>query len=208
MADSPWPVIHAERQSLVEDLADLEEAQWSTPSLCAGWTVLDVLGHIVATATMTPPRFFGRFAGAGFNFDKMTDKGVRAATANGPAATLADLRAHVNDTTSPPGPIDAMLGEALIHTEDIRRPLGIAHTYPLDGVVRSLDFFKKSNLLIGAKNRIDGLTLRATDASWSHGSGPTVEGPAHSLLMAMTGRPAALDDLSGEGLETIRARST
>jgi uncharacterized protein (TIGR03083 family) len=133
---------------------------------------------------------------------------VRAATANGPAATLADLRAHVNDTTSPPGPIDAMLGEALIHTEDIRRPLGIAHTYPLDGVVRSLDFFKKSNLLIGAKNRIDGLTLRATDASWSHGSGPTVEGPAHSLLMAMTGRPAALDDLSGEGLETIRARST
>jgi hypothetical protein len=62
-------------------------------------------------------------------------------------------------------------------------------------------------LLIGAKKRIDGLTLRATDASWSHGSGPLVEGPAHSLLMAMTGRPASIGDLAGEGLATLRARS-
>jgi uncharacterized protein (TIGR03083 family) len=168
--------------------------------------VLDVVGHIVATAKMTPSRFLGHFIGAGFNFDKMSNKDLKAVSAGGPAATLAEVRAHVNDTTAPPGPVDAMLGEALIHTEDIRRPLGIAHAYPLDAVVRSLDFFKKSNLLIGARRRIEGLTLRTTDASWSHGAGPLVEGPAHSLLMAMTGRPAALGDLSGDGLETLHAR--
>lgn len=31
-------------------------------------------------------------------------------------------------------------------------------------------------------------------------------GPAISLLMAMTGRAAALDDLSGEGVATLRSR--
>lgn len=69
-----------------------------------------------------------------------------------------------------------------------------------------LEFFKKSNLLIGAKSRIAGLTLRATDAEWLHGSGPEVSGPAHSLLMAMTGRKPAIDDLSGEGVATLRSR--
>jgi uncharacterized protein (TIGR03083 family) len=206
MAESPWPVIHAERQALAADLEGLSEAQWSTPSQCGDWTVHQVLGHMVATAKMTPPRFFGHLAGAGFSFQKMSAKDMAAETAGGPAATLASFKAHADDSTAPPGPVDAMLGEALIHSEDIRRPLGISHSYPLEPTVRCLDFFKNSNLLIGAKKRISGLSLRATDASWSHGSGPAVEGPAHSLLMAMTGRPSALADLSGEGLETLRSR--
>jgi hypothetical protein len=33
-----------------------------------------------------------------------------------------------------------------------------------------------------------------------------VAGPAISLLMAMTGRAAAPDDLSGEGVATLRSR--
>lgn len=201
-----WATIHAERSSLAADLAGLSDAQWATPSQCSGWSVLDVLGHMLATAKMTPPRFFGHFISAGFNFDKMSNKDIKAETANGAAATLADFNTHVNDKTAPPGPIDAMLGEALIHTADIRGPLGIAHDYPTDACVQCLDFFKKSNLLIGAKKRIDGLSLRATDASWSHGSGPLVEGPAHSLLMAMTGRGAALADLTGDGAEVLRSR--
>ncbi len=57
-------------------------------------------------------------------------------------------------------------------------------------------FYQGSNLLIGSKKRIEGLTLRATDAEWSHGSGPEVSGPILSLVMAMTGRKAPLDDLT------------
>jgi len=206
MPDSPWPIIHAERTALADDLAGLSDEQWKTPSLCAGWTVQDVVGHMVATARMTPPKFFGRFVGSGFNFDKMAAKDVAAETSGGPAATLAALRVVTPRTTAPPGPIDAMLGEALVHPEDIRRPLGIKHEYPNDAVVRVLDFFKKSNLIIGSKKRIDGLTLRATDVDWAHGSGPEVSGPAHSLLMAMTGRKDALADLSGDGVDTLRSR--
>jgi len=73
-------------------------------------------------------------------------------------------------------------------------------------VVKVLDFFKGSNTLIGSKDRIAGLTLKATDADWTHGAGPLVEGPAVSLLMAMTGRKAHLDDLQGDGLATLRSR--
>jgi uncharacterized protein (TIGR03083 family) len=206
MPDNPWPTIHAERQSLADDLAGLSDEQWKTPSLCAGWTVQDVVGHMVATARMTPPRFLGRFLGSGFNFDKMAAKDVAAETAGGPAATLAAFREVMTRTTAPPGPIDAMLGEALVHPDDVRRPLGIAHSYPTDSVVRVLDFFKKSNLIIGSKSRIEGVTLRATDADWSYGSGPEAAGPAHALLMAMTGRKEALADLTGEGVETLRSR--
>lgn len=206
MAESPWPTIHAERRALAADLAQLTDSQWSTPSLCAGWSVHDMLGHIVATAKMTPPKFLAGMLGTGFSFDRMQNKDVAKATAGGPAATLADFGNHIEDTTKPPGPVDAMLGEALIHSADIRRPLGIAHDYPTDAVVRVLDFYKNSSLIVGAKKRIAGLSLQATDTSWSHGDGPEVSGPAHSLLMAMTGRRAALDDLSGDGVETLRAR--
>jgi uncharacterized protein (TIGR03083 family) len=203
----PWPIIHAERGALADDLAGLTAAQWTTSSLCEGWSVHDMLGHIVATAKTTPARFFGKFAGSGFNFDKMAARDAADETAGGPHNTLAAYRGLQTATKHPPGPVDAMVGEAIIHAEDIRRPLGLAHTYDPAGVVRVLDFYKKSNLIVGAKKRIAGLTLRASDADWSTGSGPEVTGPAMSLLLAMTGRKAAHPDLSGEGLTTLQQRN-
>jgi hypothetical protein len=52
-----------------------------------------------------------------------------------------------------------------------------------------------------------GSAGRFTDAEWSHGTGPEVSGPILALVMAMTGRKAALDDLSGEGVSTLRSRA-
>ena len=59
---------------------------------------------------------------------------------------------------------------------------------------------------VGGKTRVDGLTLKATDIEYSVGSGPVVEGPAISLLLAASGRHSAIDELSGPGVETLRAR--
>jgi uncharacterized protein (TIGR03083 family) len=205
-AASPWPLIHAERQALAEDLTALDDAQWGTPSLCAGWSVREVLGHMITTAKMTPPKFMAALAGSGFKFNELADKNARREAAGTPAQTLAEFRRLVTATSHPPGPGDTWLGETIVHAEDIRRPLGIARTYPVAAVVRVADFFKGSNLLIGAKRRIAGLSLRATDTEWSTGSGPEVTGPAISLVLAMTGRAAALDDLSGDGLGTLRSR--
>ena len=204
---SPWPLIHAERESLIADLGTLTDEQWATRSLCADWTVRDVLGHMISTAQMTPPRFFAKMAAAGFSVNNMNAKGVAAQATAKPADGLAVLRSHLKDTTHPPGPVESMLGEAVIHPADIRTPLGIAHEYPEEALIRVADFYKGSNLIVGAKRRIDGLTLRATDTGWSTGSGPEVTGPHLSLILAMTGRGAPLGDLSGEGLATLKSRS-
>jgi uncharacterized protein (TIGR03083 family) len=204
---SPWPLIHAEREALIADLGTLTDDQWAAGSLCGDWTVRDVLGHMIATAKMTPPKFVVSMAAAGFRFNAMTAKGVAAEATAEPADGLANFRGHMKDTTHPPGPVEAMLGEAVIHSADIRKPLGMAHEYPEEALVRVADFYRASNLIVGAKQRIDGLTLRATDTDWSTGSGPEVTGPHLSLILAMTGRPAALADLSGAGLGTLKSRS-
>ncbi len=65
MPANPWPIIHAERQALVADVEPLSEQQWATQSLCADWSVRDVLAHMTSTAKMTPPQFFGRSSARG-----------------------------------------------------------------------------------------------------------------------------------------------
>jgi uncharacterized protein (TIGR03083 family) len=205
MADL-WTQVHTERKALIEDLENLTAEQWTSPSLCRGWSVHDVLAHQLATAKMTPGSFVRKFISSGFNFGKFAQTEIVRETAGGPRVTLDNFKGAYQRTTSPPGPKQTWLGEALIHSEDIRQPLGLTRVYPIDAVITCLDFFKGSNTLIGAKSRIAGLTLKATDASWTTGSGPLVEGPALALLMAMTGRKAHLEQLTGDGVQTLRAR--
>ena len=201
-----WPVIRAERTALAGDLETLSDEQWSSASLCDRWPVRDVVAHMTATARITPPVFFAKLAGSGFSLTRLQDKDIAVERGATPADTLARFEAIETSVKHPPGPADTWLGETIVHAEDIRRPLGIHHDYPPGAVARTADFFSGSNLIIGAKRRIDGLALRATDADWSHGSGPEVSGPLLSLVMAMTGRKAALSDLSGDGVATLTAR--
>lgn len=201
-----WPVIHAERKALARDLQVLDAAQWQAASLCGHWTVRDVTAHLTATAKITPPAFFTKIAMSGFSLARLQDRDIVVEKGASTADTLARFEAVEASEKHPPGPIDSWLGEAIIHAEDIRRPLAIQHEYPRDAVVRLADFYKGSNLVVGTKRRIEGLTLRATDASWSHGTGPEVSGPIMSLVMAMTGRKAAIDDLTGDGVTALRTR--
>ena len=145
--------------------------------------------------------------GSGFSFDKVQEKGVAAQRGATPADTLANFESVMTSVKHPPGPNQTWLGEVIVHSEDIRRALGIQHKYATDAVVTVADFYKGSNLLIGSKRRIAGLTLRATDTDWTTGAGPVVSGPVVSLVMAMTGRKLAGDDLTGEGVATLRSRS-
>lgn len=202
-----WSEVHAERKALAADLRELSSEDWARPSLCSDWTVRDVLAHMTSAAKLTPPAFFGKMIGSGFSFDKVQEQGVAAQRGANPADTLANFESVLTSVKHPPGPTPTWLGEVIVHSEDIRRALGIQHAYPADAVVQVADFFKGSNLLIGSKRRISGLTLRATDAEWSHGTGPEVSGPILSLVMAMTGRKVAADDLTGAGVATLRSRT-
>jgi uncharacterized protein (TIGR03083 family) len=200
-----WPVVHAERKALVADLSGLDAQQWSTTSLTTEWTVRDVVAHMTATAKITPAGFFPKLAGSGFNFGKMQAKDIAAESGNSTADTLASFESIITSTKRPPGPPSTMLGETIVHSQDIRGALGIQHDYPMAALVQVADFYKGSNLLIGTKKRIAGLTLKATDTEWSNGTGPEVTGSMLALLMAMTGRKVT-DQLSGDGVEALRSR--
>ncbi len=196
----------SERGALAEDLTGLSSDKWATPSLCEDWTVQEALAHMTSTAHVSPPGFFLGLAAAGFNFERFARKGIERWQGGSPNQTLQNIREAQHSRTHPPGPSATWLGEVIVHAEDIRRPLGIAHEYPHDSLRQVLDFYKGSNAIIGTKRRIEGLTLRATDLDWANGSGPEVRGPALSLLLAGTGRQAALADLVGDGVAALRSR--
>jgi uncharacterized protein (TIGR03083 family) len=202
-----WHHIHTERANLIDTWIGFTSQQWSAPSLCAGWSVQDVAGHVVAGAEQTPVGFFKDLARAGFNFDRFTDRGAKKNGAAGPTELVRRLQARTTTTNHPPGPAAAMLGEILVHGADIRRPLHLHYHYPEAALVEVANRWKNSNLVIGAKRRIEGLKLRATDADWIHGDGPEVSGPLLALVLATAGRKDAHRELSGEGLTMLMGRS-
>ena len=206
-AGDVWPTIHTERKVLAADLDTIPDGGWDTPSLCDGWTVRDVLAHMTATTLLNGPKFFAKMAGSGFSLKRLQAKDISAQRGSSPADTLARFKAQIDSTGRPPGPIDTILGETIVHAEDIRRPLGIKHEYPQGALVRVANFFAGSNLIIGTKRRIASVTLQATDGDWRHGDGPAVEGPMLDILMAMTGRKVALDALTGAGVATLRTQA-
>jgi len=204
--DSPWPTIHAERKALADDLQPLSDEQWSTPSLCGDWTVQQVLGHMTATTLLGGPKFFGALIGSGFRFTAMANKHIAEQCQGTPADTLRRFTERIESNEHPPGPADTWLGETIVHSEDIRRPLGIKREYPVEALTRLADFFRGSNLIIDGKKRAAGLKLQATDSEWTAGEGQVVSGPAIAIVMAITGRRAFIDDLSGDGVSTLRGR--
>jgi uncharacterized protein (TIGR03083 family) len=206
-AKETWTYIHAERADMADTWAGLRAEQWATPSWCEGWTVQTTAAHILSEAEQTTFNFYKELIAAGFKFDVFTARGAKRLAAIGPDELVRRLRARTTTTNHPPAPVLAMLGEIVIHGEDIRRPLGLSHEVPEAALVAVADSWKKTNLLIGSKRRIAGLRLRATDASWSTGDGPEVAGPMVSLLLAMSGRKGAQADLTGEGLATLAARA-
>ena len=68
------------------------------------------------------------------------------------------------------------------------------------------DFYQGSTMAIGAKNRIEPVTLRASETDRSRGGGLEVIGRLLAPVMAMTGRNVVLDDLEGPGVDVLRLR--
>jgi uncharacterized protein (TIGR03083 family) len=207
MADTPtWAAIHEQRTALAHFLDGLSPAQWDTPSLCDGWRVREVVAHLISTAHITPMKFVSGFVGSGFRFEAFSAKGIARYAGQTPEQLVADVRATATLTGGPPGPALTPLGEIVLHGEDLSRPLGVRRTYPEATLIAVADFYKGTQVLIGAKKRVAGLRLEATDADWRTGEGPEVRGPATSLLLAMAGRRAGLDDLTGDGMDVLSSR--
>jgi uncharacterized protein (TIGR03083 family) len=205
-ADGAWPLVHAERVALAADLGDLSDRMWATPSLCHLFTVREVLAHLTSSASLNPVRWMGGVIRCRFDFDRQNAMRLAEQMGATPAETLARFRAIVRSTTKPPVPVVAVLGETIVHGEDIRRPLGIHHDYPITTLTRVADYYQGSDLVVPAKRRIRGIRLVATDGPFVTGSGPLVSGTTLALIMSMTGRAIYCDELGGAGVGTLRER--
>lgn len=203
-----WTSIKSGREALADYLGGLSPDAWKRQSLCAGWTVKDVAAHMLVIPMKSKGQVFRSFLGSGFNLEKMNAKYVKAMTAEMSTADIvAATRTSAGSHFMPPGlKLPGVLTELAVHSSDISDGVGTPFELPVEDYVAALDHLKTVQAVFGSKKRIAGLTLRATDAEWSTGSGPTVEGPAQQLLLAVAGRRAALDRLSGDGLASMRAR--
>ncbi|SDL35739.1 TIGR03083 family protein [Nocardioides sp. YR527] len=201
-----WSVVHAERQALIRDLETLAPAQWATPSLCVGWTVHDVLAHMVDVSTTTRLGFVRRMIAARGDFDRDNQTGVDRERAEDPAETLAAYRQVAGLTATPPAPLATRLVEEFAHGEDIRRPLGLRRDYPVEHVVTALGYLAKTSLKWGGgKERAQRVRLVATDADTVIGSGPEVRGTAITIVLALSGRQVGPDELTGPGATAMVA---
>lgn len=204
-----WPIVHAERAALIADLELLTDAQWEQPSLCEGWSVHDVVAHVVDTALTTRLGFIVGLARAGFDFDRQNAVGVRRERGPDPGATLRTLREVAGRRWTPPAPMDSRIVEMVVHGEDIRRPLGITRSYPPDAVARALQLQARTRVGFGgAKEHLAGVRVTATDSDVAVGAGPEVSGRTLSLLLVLSGRRAALADLEGPGVPVLTASLT
>jgi uncharacterized protein (TIGR03083 family) len=204
-AETSWRVIEQERLSLAALLEDLSDDQWNAPSLCDGWRVKDVAAH-VALAPQAPGPFamVVESVRAGGRFHKINhDVSVRHAER--PCADLvAELREHAASRRLPKVTnYRNILFDVLVHGQDIAIPLGIPRDMPKDAARAGIQRVWTMGWPFGVKRSLKEFRFVATDVDWAAGDGPEVRGPVSALLLLLTGRPAALPQLSGRGVEEL-----
>lgn len=201
-----WAAVHAERAALAEDLAGLNDHQWAEPSLCGRWVVEEVVAHLTAAASIGSFRWIGSILAARFDADLHNQRRLEELRGANPSETLSRFRNVVGSTKAPSKHTAAWLGEVVVHSQDIRRPLGLQGTPATDAVTAVAEFYAARDFAVNSHSTVKGLRLEATDGPFQSGSGPLVTGTTLALTMAMTGRQIYCDDLAGDGVATIRSR--
>lgn len=195
-----------ERAEFTALLETLTPEQWATPSLCAGWTVHDVVAHAISYEELGPREVISRL-GRGMFVPKRAN-----------AFGLADYRERSSEElialyqkfTRPQGLTTSFGGrialcDGMIHQQDVRRPLGLPREIPGERIAPVLTFAMWAPVIRGALHT-RGVRLVAIDVDWSFGVGPEASGPAEALLMVMSGRRGIVPELSGPGTEKLAAR--
>lgn len=195
-----WALVHAERRRLLDDLSVLSDSAWDTPSLCRGWTVHQVLAHLIDTARTGKLAFVLSMVRSRGDFDRANDDGVRRHLREDPRQTLDDFRQLLELRRTPPANRATRLVEAIVHGEDIRRPLALVGRYPADGVHEAIDYQLRTPASFGgSRERAAGCRLVDIETGRSWGDGLAVEGTALDLLLAASGRELEPGRLAGPG---------
>ena len=195
------PAVAAEFLALAGLLDSATEAQWGTPSLCAGWRVREVVAHMTMAARYSEEEFMAELRRCEFDFGRLSNE-IAARDAELPASELvACLRSEVMQHWTPPGGgWHGALNHVVIHGLDATVPLGVPRRSP-DATIRVvLDDLTAGGVQAHFGTSIEGRSLQATDLDWSYGSGPALRGPAELLAVVMCGRKVPGGRLEGEPL--------
>ena len=192
-------------------LADLPDAEWEQPSLCAGWNVKAVMSHMLLGHTTPMPKMLATVARYGFNISKASaDMSSRYAAEHGPAELRVGwdevVSQRVRKGIAKVIPAKEGFFDHFVHHQDMRRPTGRLRAIPEARLLAALGVMPTIGGFVGSKQRAKGLRWRATDVDWTWGEGPEVSGTGEALILAATGRGATLGELAGDGVDVLRSR--
>ena len=196
-----WQAIEDERRRLADLLTTLTDEEWDHPSLCAGWRVRDVAAHV--SLAPQPPGLLDMAVWAvraRGSFHRLNhDIAVAHADARPGAGLAADVRAYAASRRLPPFTSSRnILFDTLVHAQDIAIPLQRTHPMPVAAAAEGATRVWRMGWPFWARRRFAGYRLTATDVEWQAGDGEReVSGPVEALLLALTGRTAALHRLGG-----------
>lgn len=193
-----WEVVDLELGRIVDLLEELNEDQWNAMSLCEGWRVRHVAAHLVSRE-LTTMQILGKALRYLGNVDRAIDASARDIsnrfTDPEVVEQLREMIGHrvVNKFVTPH---DVMV-EMLVHGLDIAVPLGVDLEQPEDAMIAAIERMVKAAGTTKGKTQGGGVslakvTLKATDADWSHESADPdaeiKEGTLAGLLLYVTGR--------------------
>ena len=200
--EESWQVITEQRLSIADLLEGLSDAEWQTPSLCAGWRIRDVAAHVAMAPQVPSLRTMAtEWIRARGSFHRLNhDVAVRHA-ARPTADIIAELRKYADSRRLPVVTnYRNILFDVLVHGQDIAIPLGRPREMPREAARAGATRVWTMGWPFWAKRHLRGLRLTATDTDWSAGEGAEVRGPIQALLLLLTGRtPIALPRLTGPG---------
>ena len=203
-----WDRAAAARNAYADLIEPIAGDRADAATLCGEWTVGHVTGHLVSFVDVGLGGFLLNMAKHRFDYDRAADTLARRQGERPMPELLATLRAKAGKSSALPMFPEAMtVLDVVVHTQDVRRGLGLDGTPDPELVAMALGFLTDHRMAaqLVPKDAYDGLALAATDLEWARGEGPEVRGPGEALLMAMTGRPV-YDELTGDGVATLRDR--
>ena len=206
MSEEYWAAVRAVRLQIADLLDTLSAEEWEAQSLCTQWRVRDVAGHVALVPTITTWQLLGVAPRAGFNVHRMNTLMAQRAGSAPTQAIVTKLRQHAGDrTTARVLNVADSLFDAVVHSQDIARPLGRELAIPVDFTRAGLDRVWAMGWPFNAPKKLAGLRLTASDTDWTVGTGPEISGSAIALLLLLTGRSAAaIDELDGIGVSRLR----
>jgi len=208
--DGVWQAIDAQRLSLTGVLEGLSNDEWRQPSLCRGWTVRDVAGHLTLQQVRAGTIIAELIKARGkINIDRWIHDSACQRSALPTEQLIAQIRGMVGSRKHNLGvTYRETLIDVLVHSQDITIPLGRDLGMPVDAAALAASRVWSLGKPFYASKRMSGYRLTATDVPWNVGDGPEVRGPIAAILLLLTGRLAALPLLSGEGAAGLSAQLT